>query len=229
MKRIITLSFFIGCVVSAIAQDNVTVDSKEKVTVGIRAGYNLYKIHGRYANGDNFSLKTEDGMHVGADVEIPVGKNVYLQPGILYNQKGANFDDYFLVWKEYHGDVKLSYIEFPLNFVFKPLLGSGRFILLAGGFIGKGIGREAGVDEGMVAVKFKRDADSADIKRTPFVYRPWDAGANFALGYQFVNGLFLQLNNQIGLKRINPPIEGFWDGKTKHRTLGVSMSIGYRF
>jgi hypothetical protein len=134
-----------------------------------------------------------------------------------------------MVWKEYHGDVKLSYIEFPLNFVLKPPVGNGHIILGAGGYIGKGIGREAGVDEGMVAVKFKRDVDSADLKRTPFIYRPWDAGANFMAGYQFANNLFLQANGQVGLKRINPPIEGFWDGKTKHRTIGVSMSIGYRF
>jgi hypothetical protein len=221
MKRIVTLSFCIAIITATSAQN--------KTTVGIRAGYNFYTIHGRYANGDNFWLKTEDGMHVGADVEIPVGKNLYLQPGILYNQKGANFDDYFMVWKEYHGDVKLSYIEFPLNFVLKPPVGSGHIILGAGGFIGKGIGREAGVDEGMIAVKFKNDVDSAELKRTPFYYRPWDAGANFMAGYQFANNLFLQANGQVGLKRINPPIEGYWDGKTKHRTIGVSMSIGYRF
>lgn len=221
MKRIITLVFGMVLLVTAVAQ--------EKVTVGIRTGYNFYTIHGRYAGGENFWLKTEDGIHVGADVEIPIGTNVYLQPGILYNQKGANFDDYFYVWKEYHGDVKLSYLEFPLNFVFKPEVGSGRLILGAGGFIGKGIGREAGVDEGMVAVKFKKDVDSADLLQTPFIYRPWDAGANFMAGYQFANKLFLQANGQVGLKRINPPIEGRWDGKNKHRTIGVSMSIGYRF
>jgi hypothetical protein len=221
MKKIITLAFGIISLITAAAQG--------KTTIGIRAGYNFYTIHGRYANGENFWLKTEDGTHVGADVEIPIGKNLYLQPGILYNQKGANFDNYFLVWKEYHGDVKLSYIEFPLNFVFKPEMGSGHFILGAGGFIGKGIGREAGVDEGMVAVKFKRDIDSADLYKTPFIYRPLDAGANFMAGYQFANNLFLQANGQVGLKRINPPIEGRWDGKTKHRTIGVSMSIGYRF
>src|SRR5690242_6242151 len=90
MKKILTLSFCFAMFISVSAQ--------KKTTVGIRAGYNFYTIHGRYANGDNFWLKTEDGMHVGADVEIPVGKNLYLQPGILYNQKGANFDDYFLVW-----------------------------------------------------------------------------------------------------------------------------------
>lgn len=221
MKKIITLTFFIGLLSTSFAQ--------KKATIGIRAGYNFYTIHGRYANGDNFWLKTEDGMHVGADVEIPAGKNLYLQPGILYNQKGANFDDYFMVWKEYHGDVKLSYLEGLLNFVLKPPVGSGHAIIGAGGYIGKGIGREAGVDEGMVAVKFKRDVDSADIARTPFIYRPWDAGANFMLGYQFAGNLFLQANGQVGLTRINPPVEGFWDRKTKHHTIGVSMSIGYRF
>jgi len=221
MKKIITviLSFLFI----------TTLAAQNKTTIGLRGGYNFYTIHGRYASGDNFYLRTEDGFHVGADVEFPIGTNVYLQPGILYNQKGANFKNYQYMGQSYHGDVKLSYIEVPVNIIVKPSVGRGRILLGAGGYLGRGIGREAGIEQGNFDVRFKHDVDSSELEETPFYYRPWDAGANFLLGYQFSNNLFLQANGQVGLKRINPTVNGQYPGKNKHRTIGVSLSLGYRF
>ena len=222
MKKVITFTSLFFFMLALSAQD--------KTTIGIRGGYNLYKIHGRNADGSNFSLKTEDGFHLGADIEIPINdRNMYLQPGILYNQKGANFSSYNYMGQNFHGDIKLTYIEVPVNIVFKPSLGSGRAILGAGAFVGRGTGREAGVDQGMYDVRFSEDVSSAQLDQTPFYFRPWDAGANFIAGYQFANNLLTQLNAQIGMKRINPSVDGQWDGKMKHRTMGLSLSLGFRF
>jgi hypothetical protein len=221
MKRLFTVASCIVLLFSASAQ--------KKSTFGFHGGYTFYTIHGRHADGSNFWLKTEDGFRLGADYEFPIGKNVYLQPGIAYNQKGANFKNYNYMGRNFHGDVKLSYIEVPITIVYKPSLGSGHMILGAGVFAGKGTGREAGVDEGMFDVRFKDDVSSAELEQTPFYFRPWDAGANLLLGYQFKSNIFTQLNGQIGMKRINPTVDGQWDGKMKHRTAGVAFSIGYRF
>lgn len=221
MKKLITVATCIALIVVGHAQ--------KRTTIGFRGGYNLYTIHGRNADGSNFWLKTEDGFNLGADIEFPIAKNVYLQPGLTYNQKGANFKNYNYMGQTFHGDVKLSYIEVPVNIVYKPAVGTGHLLLGAGPYVGRGTGREAGVDQGMYHVRFTEDVSSAELEQTPFYYRPWDAGANFLAGYQFANNLFAQLNGQIGMKRINPSVNGQWDGKMKHRTAGFGMSIGYRF
>jgi len=221
MKRAITLLCGLVALCGAFAQ--------KKTTIGIHGGYTLYKIHGRNADGSNFSLKTEDGFSLGMNVEIPIAKDVYLQPGVQYNQKGANFDDYHYMGQTFHGDVKLSYIEVPVNVVYKPAVGNGHLIVGAGAFAGFGTGREAGVDQGMYHVRFAEDVTTQQIEQVPFYFRPWDAGANFMLGYQFASNLFTQLDGQVGMKRINPSVNGQWDGKMKHRTAGVAFTVGYRF
>ena len=121
MKRAITLLCGLFTLCGAYAQ--------KKTTIGIHGGYTFYKIHGRNADGSNFSLKTEDGFSLGMNVEFPIAKDVYLQPGIQYNQKGANFDEYHYMGQTFHGDVKLSYIEVPVNIVYKPAVGTGHLIV----------------------------------------------------------------------------------------------------
>jgi len=206
-----------------------TAFAQKRTTIGFHGGYTFYTIHGRNADGSNFWLKTEDGFRLQADVEFPIGRNFYLQPGVAYNQKGANFKEYHYLGGTYHGDVKLSYIEVPVTIVYKPPVGSGHLILGAGAYAGRGTGREAGVDQGMYHVRFKEDVTTSELEQTPFYYRPWDAGANLLAGYQFASNIFLQLNGQVGMKRINPSVNGQWDGKMKHRTTGVAFCVGYRF
>jgi hypothetical protein len=203
--------------------------AQKKTTIGFYGGYNLYTIHGRNTDGSNFWLKTEDGFNMGANLQFPIARNVYLQPGISYNQKGANFKTYHYMGQTYHGDVKLSYVEVPVNVVYKPKVGSGHLLLGVGPYVGYGTGHEAGVDQGMYHVRFAEDVTPEQIEQVPFYFRPWDAGTNFILGYQFANNITAQLNGEIGMKRINPSVNGQWDGKMKHRTAGFGCSFGYRF
>jgi hypothetical protein len=221
MKKWISTITFTVFVLSAFAQ--------KRVTFGIRGGYAGYIIHGKHADGRKFNLRPEEGFSIGTDIEFPIGKNVYLQPGIMYNQKGSNFNSYHYMGQVFHGDVKLSYVEIPVHIVFKPRLGSGHLMIGAGPYLGKGVGREAGVDQGIYNIRFTMDVSSAELAESPFYFSPWDAGASFFVGYQLHNNLFVQLNNQVGMKRINPSVNGQWEGKTKHRNLGLGMSVGYRF
>lgn len=222
MKKAITLA---GCTFLLI-----TAWTQNKTSFGFRGGYNVYTIHGRYADGSNFWLKTENGFNLGADFEFPIARNFYLQPGLVYNQKGASFENYLYMSRVFKGDVKLSYIEVPVNIVYKPSVGGGHILLGAGPYLGRGTGREAGVKEGEFEVRFTEDVSTAELQQTPFYYRPWDAGANFLAGYQLSNNLFAQFNGQIGMKKINPSVNGQWEGKkNKHRNLGVGFSVGYRF
>jgi hypothetical protein len=223
MKKLITVAACFVLFMAGSAQNNST-------TIGIRGGYNFYTLYGQNASEDNFSHRLEDGYHLGMDIEFPIGTNVYLQPGLVYTQKGANFRDYEYHGQTYYGDVKLAYIEVPVNIVFKPSVGTGHLILGAGPYVGRATGREAGLKDGTYYdVRFTEDVSEAELEQTPFYYRPWDGGANLIAGYQFANNMLVQVNGQLGLKRINPTVNGQFEGKTAHRTMGFNFGVGYRF
>jgi len=220
MKKAFTLAVYMLLMIPAFAQLS---------TFGVQAGYQGYTIHGRYADGSNFWLRPEEGFNLGVNFEFPIARNVYLQPGIQYNQKGANFDDYQYMGTTYKGDVKLAYVEVPVNFLFKPRVGRGRLIVGGGPYLGRGLGREAGIDPTIYHVRFDEDVTTQQVNSMPFYFRPWDAGANIVAGYQFPRNLYVQLNGQVGMKRINPSVDGRWEGKNKHRNIGAGLSFGYRF
>jgi hypothetical protein len=69
-----------------------------------------------------------------------VGTGTYLQPGVLYSQKGAEFED--------SAELQLNYIEIPVNLVYKPVLGAGRLLLGFGPYVGFGLGGKLKVDNG---------------------------------------------------------------------------------
>src|SRR5688500_11188338 len=93
-------------------------------TFGLRAGVNFQTINGKYANGAEIDNNITTGFHAGVNAEIPVGSGFYVQPGVLYSQKGAEFKT-----TSGNDNVRLSYIEVPVNFVYKPLLGTGRTLV----------------------------------------------------------------------------------------------------
>lgn len=207
----------------------MSIWAQKRGSFSIFTGYGAYTIHGKYPGGEKFTLRPEESIVIATDYEFPIAPKVYLQPGIQYIQKGANFDSYLYMGQDYYGDVKLSYVVVPVTILFKPSLGKGKMIVGAGPFIGLGIGREAGVVQGVYNVRFKKNVSSAEISENPFYYSPWDAGGNFILGYQFPSKLFIQLNGQVGMKRINPSVDHVWEGNTKHRNAGVVLAGGFRF
>ncbi len=201
----------------AIAQ----VGFAQKTTLGVRGGVNFTNLNGEDNSGDDLDYKIKTGFNVGINAEIPVGTDFYLQPGVLFSQKGAKFND----------DLKLnlSYIEVPINFIYKPELGTGKMLLGFGPYFGVAVGGSYKPDSGDdIDVKFKSKVSTADlISGTPYLRR-YDAGGNLLVGYEFANNFSLQLNAQLGLVKINPDIEGTDDdGKVKNTGFGVS--VGYRF
>src|SRR5690349_24756334 len=107
--------------------------AQSKTTFGIRAGVNFQNLNGKTEDGDKVDGKLKTGFNAGVNAEIPVGIDFYLQPGLLFSTKGA---------KAEVGDAKtnLSYIELPVNFIYKPELGTGRMVLGFGPYAAYAIG-----------------------------------------------------------------------------------------
>jgi hypothetical protein len=71
-------------------------------------------------------------------------------------------------------------------------------------------------------------ADASEEPTTYVYYRGLDAGANIFFGYEFYNGILLQLNGQMGLLKVNSDY-GLPNDKTSKKNMGFGLSVGYRF
>ena len=183
-----------------------------KTSFAVLGGVNLQNLNGKDVNGNKLENDMLIGFHAGVNLQLPVAPEFYFQPGLLFSTKGAKIST---------TSYKLSYIELPLNFVYKALVGNGYFMLGFGPYVAYGIG---GTD-----IEFKKTVETGDSDAIKY-FKPFDAGANLFFGYELPAGLFLQLNTQLGLLDINPEdnrITG--DNESTLKNTGYGISLGYRF
>lgn len=166
---------------------------------GILGGVNFQNLNGKAFNGDKLENDMITGFHLGVNLQVPIAPEFYFQPGLLFSTKGA---------KTSVSTIKLSYIELPLNLVYKGALGSGFVLVGFGPYAGYSIG-----SKGMTVY--------GELKA-------FDAGANIFAGYEMSGGLFFQLNAQYGMLKINPDTDISAD-KTAVKNTGFGLSLGYRF
>ncbi len=197
--------------------------SASGISFGVRAGVSLQNINGRDANDNKLQNKLVPRFQGGVNIELPLADEFFIQPGIMFAAKGTEF-------KGSNTNLSLSYIEVPVNFLFKPVVGTGKLLLGAGPYIGFGIaGKSEPENSSSSSVTFKNSITVAEaISGAPY-YRKIDAGTNLLFGYEMINNLSVQLNAQLGLAKINPDIEGLNNNKTMYRNTGFGLSIGYRF
>jgi len=222
MKKVFfsTALLVAGAFFSATAQS--TTAKSSGISFGIRAGVNLQNINGRDFNDDKLENKLVPRFQAGVVADIPLADQFYIQPGLLFSGKGA---------KENGSDdnVSVSYLEVPLTFLFKPMLGTGHLLLGVGPYVGFAVtGRVTDPNDNKQTIKFKNIITPAEALTDPYLRR-MDAGANLLFGYELSNNLSIQLNSQLGLAKINPEIEGVSDNKTALRNTGFGLSLGYRF
>lgn len=201
------------------------------MSFGIRAGVNFQNINGKDENGDKLENDLATRFHAGVQVDLPIAPEFYIQPGVLFTMKGAKTEERILE-QTVNGDISLSYIEVPVNFLYKPMLGSGHLLLGIGPYFAFGIGGKGKYESGGVDtdfdVNFQNDV-GVDDDIDALYFRPMDIGGNLLFGYQFAGGLFVQLNAQLGLTKINPNYDAFPDDDSSFQNTGFGFSVGYGF
>jgi len=187
--------------------------AQSKATYGIRAGVNFQNLNGKDIDGDNLNNDLKTGLNVGVNAEIPVGIDFYLQPGLLFSTKGAKYD-----FQGTKATRTISYLELPVNFLYKPELGEGRLLLGFGPYAAFAVGGK--IKSGNTDI----DMDFGDkVGET----KPFDAGANLLAGYEFTNNFSFQLNAGLGL--INMYNRSAGDEESSLKNTGFGLSLGYRF
>jgi hypothetical protein len=205
--------------------------SINSVGFGVRGGVNFQNINGKNSNGDKLKNDMLTGFNAGVNAEIPLGAFFYLQPGLLFTTKGAK-NKTVVASQNFSSAIKISYVELPINFLFKPMLSSGHFLLGFGPYFALGVGGKATYDGIAIShtenVKFKNDVKITDPTNVTY-FKKTDAGANLLAGYEFGNKISFQLNAQLGLVDINSKYEGVSNDKTTAKNTGFGFSLGYRF
>ena len=230
MKRRIGL-ITVMVLATMILQAQQKINLRGSTSFGLRAGVNFQNINGKDENGDKLENDILTGFNIGINAEIPVGVDFYFQPGLLYTIKGAKSEEVIL-GETINGKMKISYLELPLNFLYKPELGTGHLLLGFGPYVALGVSGKATYKGGGSSlesdIKFKNKVMNTDADDVVYV-RPLEAGGNLLAGYEFANRISFQLNTQLGLTKINPEYEGFPDDKTSAKHTGFGFSLGFRF
>ncbi len=187
--------------------------AQSDVTFGIRAGVNFQNLNGKDADGHKLENNLKTGFNAGVNAEIPVGIDFYLQPGLLFSTKGAKYD---IQGTEITRNI--SYLELPINFLYKPELGEGHLLLGFGPYAAYALGGK--IKGGSTDIDMEFGNEIGETK-------PFDAGANLLAGYEFSNNLSFQLNAGLGLINMyNRPND---DSETSLKNTGFGVSLGYRF
>jgi hypothetical protein len=198
-----------------------------RTSFAVLGGVNLQNLNGKDFDGSKLENDLIIGFHAGVNAQIPIAPQFYFQPGLLFSTKGAKTVDGGVT-----NTLNLSYIELPLNVVYKAMLGNGHFMLGFGPYVGYGIAGKF-TSEGVGAtlksdVEFKSTVELTDPLTTVYV-KAFDAGGNIFAGYELASGIFLQFNTQFGMLSINPDDKRFPEGETAIKNTGFGVSAGYRF
>jgi hypothetical protein len=199
----------IGFVVVALVLSTTSMFAQ--TTFGVRAGVNFQNMNGKI-EGTSMENALKTGFNIGVNAEMGIAPDMYFQPGLLFTTKGAND-----VMEVEDMSINVTYLELPLNLVYKPTLGAGKLIAGFGPYVGYAIGGKFKFGDESEDIEFGSGAED-DMK-------PLDLGANLLFGYEFANKFSVQMNAQLGLINLMP--EGDSDNSIKNT--GFGFSVGYRF
>jgi hypothetical protein len=202
-----------------------------KISFAVLGGVNFQTFNGKYENGDKIENDMLIAYHAGVNVAVPIAPEFYFQPGVMFSVKGAkNTSIGFPI--ESSGTNKLSYIELPLNLVYKGLLGNGYVMVGFGPYVGYAIKGKTTTESGLFTadpdIEFKKVVDSSDPDLTTY-FKAMDAGGNIFFGYEMAAGIFLQFNAQLGMLNIAPEDNRLLRSNPEVKNTGYGLSLGYRF
>lgn len=225
------MKFKILFIIAVLLISGYTASSQsEGTSFGLRGGVNFQNINGKDMNGDKLTLDMVPRFNVGAVVDVPVAPDFYFETGLLYTTKGAKSKDNFL-GMNMSAEYNLSYLELPLNLLYKPLLGKGHLLLGFGPYVAYGLGGNSKyvINNVSSEQKIVYSNEFASVNLYDQEFEHLDYGGNLFFGYQMSNGISLQLNTQLGMAKINAKNTTYPNSETSFKNTGFGLSLGYNF
>jgi opacity protein-like surface antigen len=187
-KVILSLALFAGLATAAQAQDGARI--------GIRAGISANTLSGDNTDDLTYAL----GGLGGLTANFPLSEKVSIQPELLYNLKGTQFDDTSV-------RLDLHYVDLPIFVKYR----TGGFYVEAGPQVGYLLSAKLGGED-------KASIETDQLQRFQFGYA---AG----LGYYLTEGLSLGLRFNGGINSVGKD-DGALD---QQRTQSFNFVVGYEF
>ncbi|MCW3462300.1 porin family protein [Chitinophaga nivalis] len=180
---------------------------------GIVAGPQFSSITSKniIANSGKETSSLLTSVRAGVTVDIPLAEDFFIGTGLLYSGKGG---------KMKNSDIKttLSYLQLPVNFMFKPEVGSGKLVLAVGPYFAYGI-------SGKVKNTLLGDLNAFDDEALLYKMKRFDAGAGINIGYEIPAGLYFGLNADLGLVNVADKT----DNSRSFKNTSFGVSVGYKF
>lgn len=234
-KLLFTLSFAIG--VLAIPQNTSAQNSSNgdhKISFGVRAGMNISSMGGDFKKtfSESTDLNSKVGFNIGAIVDIPVWKELYVQPGLFFTTKGAkskfaesNEEDGETFKYEEKGTFNAMYLEIPILLSYRFNLNENiKWHINFGPYIALGIGGKAKFEN--TENEEKEEADFFGKSEDSFGFNRFDAGLSFGTGLSFKH-YYIGLQYELGLT--NAANKDYWGEKTSIKMNNLAISLGYNF
>lgn len=194
-------------------------------------------------NNDISDFKTRISWKLGLVAQVPLTTNLSFMPQLNVLSKGGKIDETQTgevlgapITVTAKGDAKLTYVELPLNVVYSTGGEEGGFFIGIGpvisyGIGGKTTGNATGTYQGQTYtrsldgdVKFDgKKTDELDPNDENTHFKALEFGANVLVGYQLMNGVFINAHYNYGISNIDPNA-GY---ESRNRYFGVG--IGYFF
>ena len=193
-------------ILSAVAVITLAVVSQAQFKIGVKGGINEENQRVNVTSGTIYASDDFKSYHAGLIADISMGGNFYLQPQLLFSRKGAT---HLSLTETRPTEVRMSYVELPINVVYKFNLPFAKLFAGAGGAISYGIGGKE--QQGSVGSKLYKTSN----------WKRGDLSLTFTAGLEFDNGFFVSANSQKGLRDVYRT-----DGMSV-KSKSVSVSVGY--
>ncbi len=212
MKKIILLA---TCTLMSCAAANAQISIAPEVGINLANERFKTTISGVSKN-ETGDLKL--GVKAGANVNIPLGDHLVIQPGLFYSIKGTKHTEGPLTENR-----TLHYFDVPVNiqYMFNDP-SEGRFFIGVGPYLGVAFSghdklQGGGGNDITNDLKFGNDAGSNDLQR-------FDFGGQVNAGYLLRSGIFFRGMYQAGITNLVP--QGNSDNTI--RNSNITISVGYQ-
>lgn len=211
MRKISITALLIAVVITTAAQ---------KIQIGISAGINSASMVA-HASGISVHSDGRIGIMFGLTGDVQVAERFSIQPAVNFVQKGYKYKETDVNYV-YTDEIRVNYLEIPINVIFRPQTPKVQFFMGAGPSFAFALsGKEKENDNGTIDewdLSFGSDENNDDMKAVDF-------GLNFLAGIQLPIGLSFAINYNLGLSNLVPGSNV--DGSIKNNYVG--FGIGYMF
>lgn len=205
----------------------------QKLRFGVKGGFTLSTVTGieYYDNSVTFDdLDYKPGFHIGAFGQFMFTEAMGIEAGLYYAQTGGEKSRKFGGSQKVKLDIKTSYIQLPVLFMYKFKLSPDFYLYPSSGlYFGYGVG------DGKVKIKTSQPGNSEQTTSDFFGddMRRFDIGFVFAANIQYKH-LLASLSVEPGILHINKDTDLYYnyrhyDDKYRMYNNSFKLSIGYLF